>query len=123
MLAKCMNPSCSVSFRYLNEGRLFRLEQSDPAKSANLRATEYFWLCNRCSTSMTLRLAEGGGVMTVGLGAALQDVPQVASAPLNRRSALLTTVSFLRANVSTGSGGNTGENRHVPSRGLPSGRP
>jgi hypothetical protein len=29
MLGKCINPSCSASFRSLKEGRLFRLE-NDP---------------------------------------------------------------------------------------------
>lgn len=68
MLAKCANPSCLRSFLYLREGRLFRLE-ADPAFSLSDNPTvsgssivEYFWLCDACSTLMTLRLDEKGRV-------------------------------------------------------------
>lgn len=71
MLAKCANPSCSVSLRNLQAGRLFRLE-ADPASappansSASVRPgqTEYFWLCSRCSQTVTLRLRADGTVVT-----------------------------------------------------------
>jgi len=60
MLAKCANPLCSATFHRPVEGKLFLLE-TDPAigPSKALRA-EYFWLCHRCSSLMTLRLKEGG---------------------------------------------------------------
>ncbi len=66
MLAKCANPSCSAPFRYLEEGRLFRLE-GDPLKSRGAEKREYFWLCGACSESMTLRLDESSGVRLVPL--------------------------------------------------------
>jgi len=69
MVAKCANPSCSRTFHYLVEGRLFRLE-ADPAFSLSdnptfddSRIVEYFWLCDACSTSMTLRLDDEGKVV------------------------------------------------------------
>jgi hypothetical protein len=62
MLAKCTNPSCSSSFLYLEEGRLFRRE-SDPLLESvgkDKKRAKYFWLCPACSAIMTLRLnAEG----------------------------------------------------------------
>jgi hypothetical protein len=57
MLAKCANPGCSVTFRYLESGELFRLE-SDRTVSPVSSRREYFWLCRGCSNTMSLRLAE-----------------------------------------------------------------
>lgn len=64
MLAKCANPICSTPFRYLESGRLFRLE-SDPLGGSNNRTPEYFWLCRDCTGEMTLRIAEGDGVKVI----------------------------------------------------------
>jgi len=62
MLANCANPLCSASLRRLAEGKLFRLG-TDPARgSPKARRVEYFWLCHRCSSVMTLRLKEDGTV-------------------------------------------------------------
>lgn len=58
MLAKCINPVCSTSFRYLEQGRLFRLESDLPLGPGNREKSEYFWLCASCSRTMTLRLDE-----------------------------------------------------------------
>jgi hypothetical protein len=58
MLAKCVNPSCSTPFRYLEEGRLFRLESDRPLGLPKREKSEYFWLCSLCSRTMTLRLDE-----------------------------------------------------------------
>src|SRR5579864_4164604 len=66
MLAKCSNPLCSAPFRYLEVGRLFRVE-SDPQNPAETRRPEYFWLCRICSTRMTLRLGELSGIRIVRL--------------------------------------------------------
>jgi len=64
MLANRTNPSCCVSFRYLKDGRLFRLER-DPTLSSKSNRVEYFWLGHRCSSETTLRLREDGTVATV----------------------------------------------------------
>lgn len=58
MLDKCSNPSCSAPFLYLQEGKLFRLE-IDPAINHRAGPDEYFWLCDDCSSKMTLCLGEG----------------------------------------------------------------
>jgi len=52
-------PLCSARFRYLGEGRLFRIE----IKSGK---NEYFWLCSDCTSKMTLKAERGKGVIVVG---------------------------------------------------------
>jgi len=67
MVAKWSNPSCSASFRYLEEGRLFRLEKDPAPRSSKVAAAKYFWLCPSCSSTMTLHLSEDGSVIPVVL--------------------------------------------------------
>ncbi len=80
MLAKCANPNCSSRFLYLHEGRLFRIERTEPAagKSAadrpylvknGARHIEHYWLCPRCAELMTLSFDPASGVVTVPLPA------------------------------------------------------
>lgn len=67
MLAKCANPPCFASFRYLHEGRLFVLDVSDDAgtdgwcRNERLEAhgLRYFWLCDTCHHSMTIVARKG----------------------------------------------------------------
>ena len=107
MLAKCTNPSCSAAFQHLAEGRLFLLETDPTFRSSKGTAAEYFWLCERCSAGMTLRLAQDGRVMSTELREALRNGPQVAFASVNReKGLLLRSVSFLR--------GSTREHRAMP---------
>ena len=74
MLSKCANPSCSASFRYFHQGKLFRVETSLTAgitsgSADNTNASkgaahaEFFWLCDRCAPEMTLEHDSGGHVM------------------------------------------------------------
>jgi hypothetical protein len=51
VVQKCANPSCSVTFRRLGDGRLFVLEA---AAEGHLRQPNYFWLCDSCSRVMTV---------------------------------------------------------------------
>jgi hypothetical protein len=79
MLSKCANPSCSASFRYFHQGKLFRVETSLTANFTtslgdgsveNINASrskarvEFFWLCDRCAPEMTLE-HDGRGHVTV----------------------------------------------------------
>jgi hypothetical protein len=57
MLAKCANPSCSRPFRYLHEGKLFRLEPARPKGGSSSQRCEWLWLCNRCAMKVTLSVA------------------------------------------------------------------
>ncbi len=55
MLSKCVNPGCTAVFRYLHEGKVFRLERDlgdDSDKHA--RNFEYFWLCSTCASFLTV---------------------------------------------------------------------
>lgn len=86
MLSKCSNPTCSTPFRYLHEGRLFLLEcDSEHSASTSLRG-EYFWLCERCSSVMTLRLGEDETVVAVPIPEPICSVPEgVALISVNRK--------------------------------------
>jgi hypothetical protein len=65
MLGKCTNAPCSASFRYLEEGTLFRLEIDPALRSSNPKKPEYYWLCRACSQAMTLCLSKEGEVIAV----------------------------------------------------------
>ena len=54
MLSKCANPSCSNTFRYFREGKLYLIDSK--IKSTNSRALEYFWLCSACCQDMTIQM-------------------------------------------------------------------
>ena len=62
MIAKCANPSCVASFRYLHEGKVFKLEVGQPGDATKAKLPhriEHFWLCSDCVRSLTLVLHEG----------------------------------------------------------------
>jgi hypothetical protein len=59
MLAKCANVSCSQPFRYLREGKLFRLDPIRFNGRGSFPHKEWFWLCGECATKFTLRVESG----------------------------------------------------------------
>jgi len=71
MLSKCANPSCTASFRYFHQGKLFRMEVENPnpdeavltRTGKHVRRMEFFWLCDRCATRMTLEHDSNGRVL------------------------------------------------------------
>jgi hypothetical protein len=63
MLAKCANPSCLQPFRYLHEGKLYSMEWVR-ADDGFRPKSEWFWLCDQCSSRMTLRV-EGTQLIAV----------------------------------------------------------
>jgi len=74
MLHKCANPTCTVPFRSLREGKLFLAETSpydiNSAFNGNrrkLRRREHFWLCDACASHFTLRFDPNLGMLTVPL--------------------------------------------------------
>jgi hypothetical protein len=92
MLAKCVNPFCSTPFRYLEEGRLFRLESDRSSGLPNREKSEYFWLCSPCSRTMTLRLDEPSGVTVAPFTEpALQVADRARFMLLDRQRGLLLT--------------------------------
>ena len=76
MLHKCANAACSVPFRRLSEGKLFQVETALPEshplqrpgnnrKARSLRKVEHFWLCDDCSTHLTLVFEKERGIVTI----------------------------------------------------------
>ncbi len=70
MLSKCANPECSEQFRYLHQGKLFHLtpilELQALSEDCCGFLYERFWLCDRCSTKMTI-VWDGFQAKLVGL--------------------------------------------------------
>ena len=66
MLSKCANPTCSTTFRYLNEGKLYLIDSKAALVRNGLQAElryagkscsyEYFWLCSSCCREMTIQI-------------------------------------------------------------------
>ncbi len=60
-----------MTFRYLNEGKLFRLEldsvHEEGEWDGSMQLEEYFWLCDRCCLSYKLQLDPQGNVVAVSL--------------------------------------------------------
>jgi hypothetical protein len=75
MLAKCSNPSCFAPFLRLGIGRLYLLEADPPLHTDKFERTEYFWLCDACSATMTLRLTEDEKVAVVPLPKGIRKLP------------------------------------------------
>ena len=98
MLAKCANPSCFTSFRNLREGRLFRLEggaalnSCDSPTVSGANTVEYFWLCDACSTLMTLRLDEKGAVAAEPLSERARDDPRFFAIVSRHKGMILRSV-------------------------------
>jgi hypothetical protein len=78
MVSKCANPACSKPFRYLHEGKLFRVEKpydhlpddgepkfGDPSAARPVRSVEFFWLCEKCAAVMTLNFRQETGIRMV----------------------------------------------------------
>ena len=86
MLHKCANPTCTSLFRSLCLGKLFLLETDyreglTPAiaprsrRDRSLRRMERYWLCDGCSSLLTLTFERGRGMVTVPLPARNSPVP------------------------------------------------
>ncbi len=75
MLGKCANPACPALFRKLGQGKLFAFESETISKSGNSgtgrntrsRDPVFFWLCECCSLSFTLRLDAAGRLTMQGV--------------------------------------------------------
>lgn len=65
MLCQCLNPNCGKPFRYLHEGRIFRIEQVRvaPGSTQLERSVESYWLCGTCSRRLKV-IVENGCVLT-----------------------------------------------------------
>lgn len=80
MITKCANPECGEPFRYLREGKLFRvdldqLENRAAGKTDSEKVwhrMEHFWLCGRCAGIMTVVAEKGRGITTMLLSQVLR---------------------------------------------------
>src|SRR5579884_1813682 len=58
MLSKCANPGCDETFRYLHQGKIFRLYPNPilraSAPGIESVIAERFWLCSQCCETMTV---------------------------------------------------------------------
>ena len=87
MLSKCANPACTSAFRYLHEGKVFRLERrhdDDPELVA--KDFEYFWLCSSCAGYLTV-VCENGGIRVQPLHLPVQSSGSRLAPVLLRRTA------------------------------------
>jgi hypothetical protein len=89
MVAKCANPACPAPFRYLSEGRLFRLE-------VEYDKDEYFWLCSGCASKMVLEI-DNGRVVTVPLQSSKRHETASALAAVSRDPNLQPTTDVFVA--------------------------
>ncbi|MBZ5616759.1 MAG: hypothetical protein LAO23_22375 [Acidobacteriia bacterium] len=64
MLSHCLNPSCTAQFRFLHEGRIFKIERTTASldDSNPQRLVEHYWLCGPCS--LALKVVVENGVVT-----------------------------------------------------------
>ncbi len=78
MISQCANPACSVPFHYLRGGRLYRFDINSPAFPCSdvpnaicttrpSRAAVFFWLCENCAATYTLKFNYQDGVSLVPL--------------------------------------------------------
>src|ERR1700674_2353921 len=77
MLYKCANTACVNLFRSMSEGKLFQIQmaaqpvfRTRTMKTRRHRASpsfEHYWLCDNCSSVLTLTFASKSGLTTVPL--------------------------------------------------------
>lgn len=67
MVSRCANPSCNARFKYLHEGRLFQFASAGTPSSLGQGRLNlaFWWLCSRCSSTMTLIHNEPTGAKLV----------------------------------------------------------
>jgi hypothetical protein len=81
MVKTCANPACAAPFRYWRGGKLFRCDvktrsvhgldiPGQVGETKPTRSSVFFWLCENCSSSMTLRFDPHQGVRVVPIRSA-----------------------------------------------------
>jgi len=66
VLSKCAHPACFAQFRYLRQGKVFKVRMPSPAYRRGEHRIEYFWLCENCAQAFKVVLKDGA-VITVPL--------------------------------------------------------
>jgi len=72
MVSKCANPDCTAPFRYFHQGKLFRFEteaglerrraMGTDSDGKQMRRLEFYWLCDKCASKMTLVFDRDAGM-------------------------------------------------------------
>ncbi len=57
MLSKCAHPACFAKFRYLRQGKVFKVFM--PSHGDEGHRIEYFWLCSSCAQIFKVVLEQG----------------------------------------------------------------
>ncbi len=78
MVTKCANPSCSASFQYLRGGKLFLVDlpRIPSLKGRKERTAEYFWLCDRCCSELTVTVDASGQAAVAKARTQAESEPQ-----------------------------------------------
>src|SRR2546428_9868035 len=78
MVKTCANPACAAPFRYWRGGKLFRCDVKTPSEPCldvadqscqlkPVRSSVFFWLCEDCCLTMTVRFDPHKGLAIVPL--------------------------------------------------------
>lgn len=76
MLHKCANPTCTNAFRRITEGKLYYVETEyfdSPSRASRggrkrpVRRVEHYWMCDQCSSFLSLAFDQSRGVITMPL--------------------------------------------------------
>jgi len=77
VVSNCANPECAVPFRVLRDGRLFQFEVKTSTEGSTpvvrierrrlIRRVWHYWLCGRCSSTLTLAFDRMDGLRVVPL--------------------------------------------------------
>jgi hypothetical protein len=78
MVETCANPACAAPFHYWRGGKLFRCDVKTPSEPCRdvpdqicqlkpTRSSVFFWLCENCCSTMTLRFDPHKGLTIVPL--------------------------------------------------------
>ena len=103
MLTKCANPKCFASFRYLHDGKVFMIKNEGATAMSALRSeppneacvatsSQYYWLCSKCTQTMTIVLDRHKTVRVVSI-ATLRALERDRGTPLNQQQALDAEIS------------------------------
>jgi hypothetical protein len=70
MLQKCANPGCAAPFRHRSSGKFYRVridQEGDiqilAVSSHHALRPDYFWLCRRCSTTVSIKFDHAEGLV------------------------------------------------------------
>lgn len=89
MNMSCANPDCKAELKYLRGGRLFLMEKrpkvphlasyDPPGSTRPVMMRRYFWLCESCAKTYSIRRWTDDGVEIIPLHGVKRPVPAMRS--------------------------------------------